>query len=149
MRDGRAGDRNAEDADLAYAGIEECEVRDVEAALVEDQARRRLHRGVARVAPVRAEPEIALDVELDSIRSIERRGRACAVHHRGSIGEDRDPAGAAVLIHRDAKDPVIGRIRDVEEALCPVEGDAVRTESGKTVRGEEWTVCPQRPASAR
>src|SRR5438094_6468433 len=98
---------------------------------------------------VREYSDVAIDVVLDSIRSVERSSIACAVHHRDGVGEDRDRARAAVGVHCDAEDPVIRSVRDVQEALCPVEGDAVRTESGGAVRGEEWTVCPPRPASAR
>src|SRR2546427_9597877 len=154
-RSAREGD--AEHGDLAaiWRGAER-EVRDVKAALVEDRTRREVERVIARILPVArderavrrqhlnlvrligAHVEVSVDIELDTVGAVERT-RA----QRGAVREDRDRAGAAVIVHGDPQDPIPGSVRDVEEALRPVEGDAVRAEA----RAERWAHRLEQPIS--
>src|SRR3989442_8750927 len=143
VRDRRARERNAEGRELPAARRLEREVRDVQAALVEDRARREVEPVVTRVSPVTsdelttrrqhldlvrlvgADVEVALRVELDAVRAVERLRRVLGRVDRGAVREDRDRARAAVLVHDDAQDAVVRGVGDVQEALRAVEGDAV------------------------
>src|SRR5437870_4197304 len=163
-----AGRRHAEDRKLATAGGEEREIRDVEPALVEDRARREVERIVARVVSVareelrvgrehldlvrlvRADPEVPAHVELDAVCAVERARRSARVVDGRAVREHGDVTCGAVLVHRDAQDPVGRRVRHVKEALRTVERDAVRVERREAVRKEQWVRLPEGlPATIR
>src|SRR2546428_5570665 len=159
-RSAREGDAEHRDLAAIWRGAER-EVRDVKAALVEDRTRREVERVIARILPVArderavrrqhldlvrligAHVEVSLDVELDTVGAVERT-RA----QRGAVREDRDRAGAAVIVHGDLQDAVVRRVRDVEEALCPVKANTVRTERREAMGREQRIRLPDRLAAA-
>src|SRR5437867_991026 len=165
MRDRCSREWDAEHADLPLPEVREGEVRDVQTLLVEGRARREVHRVTSRAAVSRcerpgrrehldlvrlvgADVEVARHVELDAVSSVERTGRTVRCVERGTVGEDRDRAGRAVCVHRDAQDAIGRGIGDVQERLGAIECDAVRSEGRIAPRCEEGVLLPQRLAAA-
>src|SRR2546428_13260507 len=145
----RAGMRNGQDGELLMQPpVEEREVGHEEVATAEDEAGGAVEGVVARplvlgddvaigrehrdlVRLVRADVEVAVDVEGDAIRTVE--GAA------GDAGREELDRAEAAVVESDAVDLVVRGVRHIEEALVAVEGDPVRAERREAV-GQELTV---------